>query len=489
MKNILLILIFLIMSIVVSFSQEEGCYNAVEEIESGYPIIRINCLEDIEVAEIELNIPDFFDGSLELEGFLENADIEYNKPTLAIFAKETNGKSARIINKNDLNIEIVKIRLHDFQGKILAQCVSCPEGLEKCNNDCVDLNTNPEHCGSCGNICPEGENCEDGVCVSCPEGLEKCDNDCVDLNTNPEHCGSCGNICPDNERCVGGECKIIPCPDGQKQCGDKCVDLKSDSENCGKCNHLCLEQQRCQDGVCTCPDGQIKCGNMCVDPKSDSENCGKCNHLCLEQQRCQNGVCTCPDGQKKCGNECVDLKNDSENCGKCNHSCLEQQRCQDGICLCPNGLDECNDSCINITSDRDNCGRCDNECSKILGKWRIYDECYNGTCCGSGRIMDSILKDFIIVILIIFIKLIEHRIRGGGPKDSLMRFIFILTDCVMAALYFFYALFEPCSIYRDCGSWEVLILLIIALILLFFYWKGDVNRLVEKLAGNMNHQQ
>jgi len=447
MKNILLILIFLIMSIVVSFSQEEGCYNAVEEIESGYPIIRINCLEDIEVAEIELNIPDFFDGSLELEGFLENADIEYNKPTLAIFAKETNGKSARIINKNDLNIEIVKIRLHDFQGKILAQCVSCPEGLEKCNNDCVDL------------------------------------------NTNPEHCGSCGNICPDNERCVGGECKIIPCPDGQKQCGDKCVDLKSDSENCGKCNHLCLEQQRCQDGVCTCPDGQIKCGNMCVDPKSDSENCGKCNHLCLEQQRCQNGVCTCPDGQKKCGNECVDLKNDSENCGKCNHSCLEQQRCQDGICLCPNGLDECNDSCINITSDRDNCGRCDNECSKILGKWRIYDECYNGTCCGSGRIMDSILKDFIIVILIIFIKLIEHRIRGGGPKDSLMRFIFILTDCVMAALYFFYALFEPCSIYRDCGSWEVLILLIIALILLFFYWKGDVNRLVEKLAGNMNHQQ
>jgi len=40
----------------------------------------------------------------------------------------------------------------------------CPMGLVRCGKDCVDLNTNPQHCGKCGNQCPPMQKCDKGKC-------------------------------------------------------------------------------------------------------------------------------------------------------------------------------------------------------------------------------------------------------------------------------------------------------------------------------------
>jgi hypothetical protein len=38
-------------------------------------------------------------------------------------------------------------------------------------------------------------------------GEEECGSSCVDLTTDPEHCGACDNACAVGESCVCGECQ------------------------------------------------------------------------------------------------------------------------------------------------------------------------------------------------------------------------------------------------------------------------------------------
>src|SRR5215213_4455284 len=44
----------------------------------------------------------------------------------------------------------------------------CPEGKTACNDRCVNLQRNENHCGECFNRCPEGQECVDGVCGGTP---------------------------------------------------------------------------------------------------------------------------------------------------------------------------------------------------------------------------------------------------------------------------------------------------------------------------------
>ncbi|MGB1699374.1 MAG: hypothetical protein ACPHRO_05435 [Nannocystaceae bacterium] len=41
----------------------------------------------------------------------------------------------------------------------------CPEGLTDCDGECVDLQTDKQHCGACFDNCMGNMNCEMGVCV------------------------------------------------------------------------------------------------------------------------------------------------------------------------------------------------------------------------------------------------------------------------------------------------------------------------------------
>ncbi|MEM1008462.1 MAG: hypothetical protein AAGJ35_05610, partial [Myxococcota bacterium] len=68
------------------------------------------------------------------------------------------------------------------------------------------LQENHEHCGSCYNTCRANEYCIEGRCrLVCPEGKLACSGQCIDPQTDPNHCGICGG------RCVSGVCQKSQC--------------------------------------------------------------------------------------------------------------------------------------------------------------------------------------------------------------------------------------------------------------------------------------
>ena len=82
---------------------------------------------------------------------------------------------------------------------------------------------------------------------------------CVDLDTNPNHCGECGNKCGANAHCSGGTCE---CDEGYKNCdGDWSNGCECSKECCGPGtpNALaCYNPANPENGCCayaSCYDG------------------------------------------------------------------------------------------------------------------------------------------------------------------------------------------------------------------------------------------
>lgn len=149
----------------------------------------------------------------------------------------------------------------------------------------------PDGRAGCGTICcPPGATCKDGACV-CPPlsggvfGLPRtvcgdtccatvgihacCDDQCVSLKTNSDHCGACGAACPSGEAC----------------CAGKCADLDTDQKNCGECGRSCpATSSVCQRGDCVCGPGHTPCGNGCCEQLNATCCSGGC---CPEP----DGVC------------------------------------------------------------------------------------------------------------------------------------------------------------------------------------------------------
>ena len=102
---------------------------------------------------------------------------------------------------------------------IVAGGGGCKDGsLTYCGEvaGCVDLNIDPAHCGDCGVACAAGEICQSRACTAttteappaldcAAQGLTDCGGECVNVQTNPNHCGNCGGICPSGQ-CIGGIC-------------------------------------------------------------------------------------------------------------------------------------------------------------------------------------------------------------------------------------------------------------------------------------------
>ncbi len=90
-----------------------------------------------------------------------------------------------------------------------SQCnLTCASGTSLCtDNLCWDTNNAHDHCGSCGTACQSTEWCGQGHC--CATGTEWCGSACVNVLTDKNNCGVCGNVCPTNQpTCVSGKCSV-----------------------------------------------------------------------------------------------------------------------------------------------------------------------------------------------------------------------------------------------------------------------------------------
>ena len=187
---------------------------------------------------------------------------------------------------------------------------TCESGLTDCGGTCVDLQSDFNNCGACGEICESGlvpVECRSGVCerANCPVGITYCGiaDGCRDLTSDPGHCGACANACASGV-CSGGVCAAGggTCAEGQADCGGICVDTCCNNSHCGACGNACPPGETCFEGICGCPsglccaEGEVNCNGTCVSTCCDNNNCGACGNVCKGGLTCFEGVCDCPSG-------------------------------------------------------------------------------------------------------------------------------------------------------------------------------------------------
>lgn len=162
-----------------------------------------------------------------------------------------------------------------------------------------------------------------------------CGDRCVDLATDPSHCGTCGRTCSLlTPACVGGACA---CPASGKCGGVTCTDVSSNADDCGVCGKRCADGETCVAGACVCRPNATNCGGDCVDTRSDPANCGGCGKVCGAGKVCAGSACVgacgaltaCSVGS---GVACVDLASSPEHCGECGRKCDERRVCIAGEC-------------------------------------------------------------------------------------------------------------------------------------------------------------
>jgi hypothetical protein len=192
---------------------------------------------------------------------------------------------------------------------------TCPDGLKDCNGRCVDLQTDRESCGSCGTKCSRREDCCSGSCRSLDENANcgKCSNDCsaqggktccakscADLKTDRNNCGSCGHVCPAGQNCCNGTCAALntvnncgacgrACAAGQGCCNGQCTSLAT-TANCGGCGNVCIPAQLCPDVTGTnCQMVPLTCahgGCVCPAQWGDCSNPGQPTFCCEPGHSC-----------------------------------------------------------------------------------------------------------------------------------------------------------------------------------------------------------
>jgi hypothetical protein len=198
-----------------------------------------------------------------------------------------------------------------------------------------DLQTDPQHCGSCTNACTGDLVCSDGQCkAQCDPPLIKCLNTdgggeagvCFDLTSNIDHCGQCATECAtgdagaleagnDNNPDAG-----IPTPDGGFPPGP----------------YWSLGTPTCTKSMCgiQCPGTMTECSDsICYDTQNFHDHCGNCTTACADDTEwCTQGNC-CPVGQGYCSGACTDLLSNASNCGACGVTCSGGTPvCSNGVC-------------------------------------------------------------------------------------------------------------------------------------------------------------
>ena len=124
---------------------------------------------------------------------------------LALVAQEgLSGKARRSDFRSDTNIHFPSAGLN---------CRA--QGLKKCNGVCVDIQTDPNHCGACKTVCSNGATCINGSCFT--KGPRKC-----------KKVGTCGNFIS----CGSSPGSSCACVSDYSTGKLSCVDLSSPCVAC-----------------------------------------------------------------------------------------------------------------------------------------------------------------------------------------------------------------------------------------------------------------
>jgi hypothetical protein len=347
--------------------------------------------------------------------------------------------------------------------------LSCGTNLTVCGSACVDTQTNSGHCGRCDNACPTRPNttsstCNAGTCgFVCANGFADCDGDAtngceVDLQNDPNRCGSCMRRCTAanaSVQCRAGNCQLGACTAGFGNCDGNptngCeTDLRSTLNHCGACGALCSVPNAspiCAMGVCgysactmgfgDCDGNRTNgcetdlnsnpshcgaCGRACASPNATPScsagvcgyticnagfgdcdgnrangcetntqtsplHCGACGRACAPSNAtpaCTMGVCgysTCTAGFADCNMNPADgcetnTQTTGAHCGACGRACPPGQVCSCTL-VCGPGFTNCGGACVETASNPAHCGRCDNGCATPPNATRT---CTGGTC-------------------------------------------------------------------------------------------------------------
>jgi|GEM_PF-3168892 len=166
-------------------------------------------------------------------------------------------------------------------GACVVPPAACASGYAHCSSNvddgCEADLSQPSHCGSC-TACGSGmplctNNAGTYSCtLSCQSPTpDICGSTCVNLQSDPQHCNTCGNACTYAHaaaQCASGACQIGGCSSGYADCVNGPVDgcetyvLGADDNNCGGCNIVCKVGQKCSSG--TCKETQVTCSSSGV---------------------------------------------------------------------------------------------------------------------------------------------------------------------------------------------------------------------------------
>lgn len=333
----------------------------------------------------------------------------------------------------DCMIDIVDFAL--LAAYFLADEIICDPGSRNCDgmydNGCeIDVYSDLNNCGSCGDICQvfnaTGE-CVQGICEinECASGYGNCngiDTDgCeTDTSTDLNHCGGCGQVCQywnAVTACVQGACEVTGCTSGHGNCNglddDGCeTNIGFDVDHCGGCGQACQLPNAvaaCEWSECvvdTCVSGYGNCDgasfNGCEWNLMNSvAHCGYCGRNCEDfwnviDATCNQGQCEvlqCSSGWDDCDGDGVsgcetDIYDSVANCGACGNDCHDLNHvnwagCSIGNCLiweCDSDWGNCDGSVGNgcetyLNNNTNNCGACGNTCPST---WFCkFGECIN----------------------------------------------------------------------------------------------------------------
>lgn len=244
-----------------------------------------------------------------------------------------------------------------------AMCSSCAEGMAVCyeNNkfQCVDLNSNANHCGVCGNKCESTKeipkSCIDGQCIEFKCEYTQCD-DANHTCINPQDNNTCGATC-DNPK--GTRCET--------EKGITCTKDKNSSEDNPIYQCSCASGITNKDGYCVNPAANETCGATIQNPNGTSCPTGL---ACRPKADGDSYECICAKGwEVTChvdgSDYCIDPTNDDKHCNApkeaaCTenpqYQCSPSQQCVNSTCVCREGFASCEDKCIDGEMHDDHCG-------------------------------------------------------------------------------------------------------------------------------------